>query len=224
MKPATPLCLLLAASLAAPGAAADAPTGNMVLNVTSAGAPLADLEVVVNAANTGQVTLGRTDAQGDLTLALDAAKLGKARVKVVSEDCPNKDNRIWLIGPGGQLPPATSGCDRNVVGAFVWGSPRVNVDLLAGVDQAGPRSSKLPLALMAAGAALTIYGLVGKKNVCDGQSQDPGCEETRTGVLVAGIVLTAGGIALWHFGKNRSAVGELAFVPGGVMIRQRVKF
>jgi hypothetical protein len=224
MKPATPLCLLLAASMAVPCAAADTPAGNTVLNVTSGGLPLAGLEIALDAANTGKVALGRTDAQGDLALALDAANLGKARVKIVSEECPKGDRRLWLIGPGGQLPPAGSGCDRNVVGSFAWGSPRVSVDLLAGVAEGGPRSSKLPLAITALGAGLTIYGLVGKKNVCDGQSQDPGCEQTRTGVLVAGIVLTAGGIALWRFGKNRSAVGELAFVPGGVMIRQRVGF
>jgi hypothetical protein len=224
MRPATPLRVLLAASLAAPCAAADTPAGNTVLNVTSAGSPRADFEIAFNAASTGMVTLGRTDAQGDLTLALEAANLGKAPLKVVSEECPSRAGRLWLIGPGGQLPPAASGCDRNVVGAFAWGSPRVSVDLLAGVVEGGSRSSKLPLALTLVGAGLTIYGLVGTKNVCDGQSQDPSCEQTRTGVLVAGIVLTAGGIALWYFGKNRSAVGELAFVPGGVMIRQRVRF
>ena len=71
---------------------------------------------------------------------------------------------------------------------------------------------------------LTIYGLVSKKNICGGQDLGPSCNERRTGILVAGLVITAGGVALWKFGKNRSAVGEAVFVPGGVMIRQRIGF
>lgn len=224
MKPATPLCLLLAVSLAMPCVAAD--SGGTVLNVSSGGAPLADLEVALNAANTGKVSLGRTNAQGDLALALDAANLGKARVQVVSEDCPKKDDRVWLIGPGGQLPPARSGCNRKVLGAFFWGTPRVSVDLLAGVvaQGGGPRYPKVPLAITAVGGVLTLYGLVSKKNICGGQDLGPSCNERRTGILVAGLVITAGGVALWKFGKNRSAVGEAVFVPGGVMIRQKIKF
>lgn len=226
MKPATPLSLFLAASLATPAVAADSVAAGTVVNVSSGGAPLAGLEVVLSAANTGRVSLGRSDAQGDVTLALNAANLGKARVQVVSEDCPGKDDRAWLIGPGGQLPPAPSGCNRKVLGAFFWGAPRVSVDLMAGVAApgGGPRYAKVPLALTAVGGVLTIYGLVGKKDVCGGQDLGPSCNERRTGILVAGLVLTAGGVALWKFGKDRSAVGEAVFVPGGVMVRQRIGF
>src|SRR4029079_2329330 len=227
MKPAAPLSLLLAVSLALPCAAADAPATATVLNVSSGSAPLADLEGALNDANTGKVTLGRTNAQGDLTLALSAANLGKARVQVVAEECP-KHGRVWLVGPGGQLPPAPSGCKRRILGAFWWGTPRVSIDLMGGVVAGSGggllHAPKLPLAITAVGGVLTIFALVSKKNICGGQDLGPSCNETRTGVLVAGLALTAGALALWHFGRNRAAVGEVAAVPGGVMVRQRIRF
>lgn len=230
MKPAGPLCLVLAASLALPCAAADSGTGTAVFNVTLNGAPVAGLEITLNVANTGKVPLGRTNARGDVTFALDAANLGTARVEVVSESCRPQE-RVWLVGAGSELPAPPNGCTRRVVGAFSWGDAHVSVDLMgpvAAVPEAstpGPPPPKFGLAIAAVGGVLTIFTLLSKKEVCSVEAFGQSCSnETRTALLVAGLGLTAGGLALWHFGKRRQAVGELVPVPGGVMVRQKVRF
>lgn len=209
----------LAVVLAVPSASPAADAGRATLHVSREGAGAAGVEVALMAANLGKVSLGTTNGQGDVSFALSAANLGKAKVETVTEECATR-RRVWLLGPGGELPPAEQGCRRRRAGFFLWGDDsRVSFPSVA----AGNPYFKPAVGLMAGGAALTLFGLVSKKNICGGENLGPSCNETRKGVLVVGVAALAGGAVLWKLGQGKAAA-ELAPVPGGIALQGRVKF
>lgn len=103
------------------------------LSVVKDGAPLAGVEVAVYAAKEGRVDLGMTGHDGSIGFAINAANIGKVRVAVVVEECPNGTS-VLLVAPGG-LPPEQDKCTRLEVGAFQWESvKRVVINVAGGVS------------------------------------------------------------------------------------------
>jgi len=211
-----------------------ADSGRMDVAVTKGGAPATGIEIALNAANMGKVALATTDAQGKASFALSAANMGKARVQVVAEECPSGD-RVWLVGPDGKLPPEQTGCSRKVAGVFIWGeATRLSVDVARGTavaadSEASHKSAtsnrKLGLALVGAGAAVTIFGLATKskeEGVTDCSTQGESACSTRTAVAVAGLAIAAaGGFILYRNSRSSAAI---TFPAGGVGIQQRIRF
>jgi hypothetical protein len=209
-----------------------AEAGRVQFDVTKNGTPDAGVEIALNAANLGKVALATTDPQGGATFALDAANLGKARVEVVTEECPTGD-RVWLVGPGGQLPPETKECKRRAAGGFFWGSSHLSVDVARGKVVASSGETKsassnrtLGLALVGVGAAVAIFGFGTKSKepgVTDCATEGQSACSTRTGVGIAGLAIAAaGGYVLY---RNSHSSAEIAFPAGkGIGFQERIRF
>lgn len=129
-------------SVAAPlsqagGQAAVAPAAAPAQQITLAanGAPLAGADVALVLANMNKVSLGTTDDQGKTSPALDLANaapgnpalnlanLGKVELHAEVDQCVNGKQQVYLVGPGGQLPPPAANCKRHrLAGTFYWGA------------------------------------------------------------------------------------------------------
>ncbi len=210
-----------------------AEAGSVEFAVTKNGAPDAGVEIALNAANLGKVALGTTGSEGSASFALSAANLGKARVEVVTEECPTAD-RVWLVGPGGQLPPETEGCKRRAAGGFFWGQSHISVDVARGTVVAragetaktGPSGRTLGLALVGVGAAVAIFGFATKSKeagVTDCATEGQSACSTRTGVGIAGLAIAAaGGYVLY---RNSHSSAEITFPAGrGIGLQGRIRF
>jgi hypothetical protein len=224
----------LAVVLAAPvdGLVA-AEAGSVQFDVTKNGAPDSGVEIALNAANLGKVALATTDSRGGAAFALDAANLGKARVEVVTEECPTHD-RVWLVGPGGQLPPETKECKRRAAGGFFWGQSHVSVDVSRGTvvaradeaSKSGRSSRTLGLALVGVGAAVAIFGFATKSKepgVTDCATEGQSACSSRTGVGIAGLAIAgAGGYVLY---RNSHSSAEITLpAGGGIGFQERIRF
>jgi hypothetical protein len=115
---------------AAPAAA----TGQQI-TLAANGSPLAGADVALVLANMNKVSLGTTDSQGKTNPALDLANaapgnpalnlanLGKVELHAEVDECVNGKRQVYLVGPGGQLPPAPANCKRHrLAGTFFWGA------------------------------------------------------------------------------------------------------
>jgi hypothetical protein len=146
-------------SLAAPipqagGSAAAAPTPAQQITLAANGAPLAGADVALVLANMNKVSLGTTDTQGKTSPALDLANaapgnpalnlanLGKVELHAEVDECVNGKQQVYLVGPGGQLPPPPANCKRHrLAGTFYWGvTTAVVLDTVLNtlIAQAGP--------------------------------------------------------------------------------------
>ena len=228
------VALVLAFAMAVPlnGIAVADSGGQVQLSVSKNGAPDAGVEVALNAANLGKVALGTTDAQGGASFALDAANLGKARVQVITEECKDRD-RVWLVGPGGEMPPESKDCRRRAAGAFFWGASKLSVDVSRGAvatagetGKRGVSTRTLGVALVAVGGAVAIFGFATKSKepgVTDCATEGQSACSTRTGVGIAGLAIAAaGGFVLYKSGHSSA---EVTFPAGrGIGLQQRFRF
>jgi hypothetical protein len=128
-----------------------------------------------------KVSLGKTDEQGKTmptpdvgaaasgNPALNLANLGKVELHAEVDECVNGKKQVYLVGPGGQLPPPSKDCKRHrLAGSFFWGqAAQVLLDLgLGTVTTAGrPTASQRQAPAKAPAAA---------KNVPLGANQQPG--------------------------------------------------
>ncbi len=143
--------------------------GAIELVVQNNGQAVTGAEVALSLANQGKVPVGTTDSEGNTSIALDLANLGKAGVQsetgkdvalelanlgkaemhVEVEECPDGKTRVWLVGPDGQLGPPGENCKRRrLAGFFLWGhSQRVVIDVGLGTVVAtdtGPAAAQPP--------------------------------------------------------------------------------
>jgi hypothetical protein len=115
--------------------AATAPAAGQQVTLAANGAPLAGADVALVLANMNKVSLGTTDSQGKTSPALDLANaapgnpgldlanLGKVELHAEVDECANGKRQVYLVGPGGQLPPPAANCKRHLLaGTFFWGA------------------------------------------------------------------------------------------------------
>jgi FecR protein len=96
--------------------------------------PLGGAAVALALANEGKIPAGTTDAQGNVSIALNLANLNKVAVEVQVDECDDGQNAVWLVGPNAQPPQERSGCKRRKLsGVVIWGqTARVMVNLGTG--------------------------------------------------------------------------------------------
>ena len=142
------------------------PAAGQQITLAENGTPIASADVALVLANMNKVSLGKTDAQGktnpaldpanrgDANSALSLANLGKVELHAEVDECGNGTRQVYLVGPGGKLPPPTQDCKRHsLAGTFIWGATTdVVLDLLQGTLQAKgvPVATRQPAAQQAA--------------------------------------------------------------------------
>jgi hypothetical protein len=125
----------LAAPMQAQASAAPAEATGQQITLAANGSPLAGADVALVLANMNKVSLGTTDSQGKTSPALDLANaapgnpalnlanLGKVELHAEVDQCVNGKQQVYLVGPGGQLPPVAANCKRHrLAGTFYWGA------------------------------------------------------------------------------------------------------
>jgi hypothetical protein len=118
------------------------------LAVKSDDAGLAGADVALVLANMNKVSLGKTDAQGNVPSpfdlangaragipALELANLGKVPLHAEVDDCEDGSRQVYLVGADGKLPPTPPKCKRRrLSGTFFWTAKKlVTVDLTKGM-------------------------------------------------------------------------------------------
>lgn len=81
--------------------------------------------------------------------------------------------------------------------------------------------------LIGAGGTVLLYGLVHDTGVsCDATLLSVNCETTKSkGTIIAGAAIAGvGAILLMRGERDRSRSPELVFRPGGVMVRERLRW
>jgi hypothetical protein len=109
---------------------AAAPDTRIDLTVNTNGQAAAGIPVVLELANRGKVSAGATDTQGNVSLPLDLANMGKVQMDVAVEECPNGEKAVVIIGPNGEQ---KTECKRRKIGVLWWGgSQHATIDLSTG--------------------------------------------------------------------------------------------
>jgi hypothetical protein len=145
-------------ALIAPATAFAAEAAPFGVTVLQGGAPDPSVTVTFALATVGKVNLGTTDAQGQLSFALDAVNLGKVRIEVVVDDCPAEaQDAVYLLGPDGQLPAENADCKRRRAGFFWWGKARrIVVDV--GLATLTAQNGRFGKAALIGGPAAAVIG------------------------------------------------------------------
>jgi hypothetical protein len=127
-----------ATSTASASSAAAAPSNATSVALENNGQPISGADMALVLANMNKVSLGKTDPKGapptspfDLangggaSVGLDLANLGKVPLHAEVDECEDGSRQIYLVGPGGQLPPPPKHCKRKRLdGDFYWGKPQ----------------------------------------------------------------------------------------------------
>jgi hypothetical protein len=143
--PASPALLSAASAPAKPQEQAPAATSPQI-SLADNGNPIAAANVALVLANMNKVSLGTTDDQGKTSPALDLANanpgnpalnlanLGKVPLHAEVDECSDGNKQVYLVGPGGKLPPPGRNCTRKILsGTFFWGqTSRVLLDVARG--------------------------------------------------------------------------------------------